>query len=1249
MATAASQEYVQKMFIAFLGRAGAPAGMDYYADLIDADEASGKAILFDDLFYSTEGQALLEGMETYEIVQFIFMNVLGREPELSGLIYWTNQIDNGVFNVSEAAAVIADSAANDADDLAVLTAKTSAADATTAYLRTASADDVAAYQANTASARESLANVATEADADAFDAAAEVGAIITGTTFSGTYTLKTTADVVVGGDGVDTVTGTVGGSAATFTSADKISDAFTGDGDILNLSGSGNVALNITTGVTGFETINLDLEKQMGSAFTVQDVGNDVTNLNLTVADETKVVGITVDGETRAELTGNFAGAIDTTNVTSLTVTNQEANKAFSVTGDVDLATITISGANDAGVTVTTDNDASTISISGVDGTNDAAEISAPGAVTLDANDVDLLTLSGNGAAVTFTMNDDRDLSDAKYTITGDQDVTISGANDAFDGNSFTDSSTAGATTIEITSGNDANLEEMGVLSGGLEIAGDLGESKITLATGNTVTISAAQGNDITLDGNDTAAGGELDVVMSKSSTGNLEFEDYETVRIDAGKNAISVVDIDTGANDALSIAGTSSFTANDIDAGTLGVSMSGDFTVTNDVTTTGAGESKIVITADSVLLDDVAAGSNDVITLTATNDIDVSTVDSGTATATLNAGTTVVATAITAGALDVDAGKSVTQSGAIDVDNLVAITAGTTVNTGTIAANDVDIDAGTTATIGAITTEGTTATVDINAGVVVASAITSNDVVIEATNDAGASTVTSITASGDITFNGGTFTQSAAGTIAAGSDGGILTIADTTITIADGNEVSADSILITGDGVVNLGNDVQTDLFNGKDATNDIDAEFQIGVSTGIEIYTGSGADDITANNDTIFSISTGEGNDTVTLTNADAVTLTTGAGVDSVTVTAITGTSGATSTIDTGGDGDTVTIENGVGSKGLTVNTGDGADTVTANDVSDNIVVNLGDGADSITTADATATDINADGGDDTITLGKDSDANVDGGTGTDTLVLANNDYSDDDLVISNIEVLDITAGNDVKLSAETFAGDNTFELVGTGNMTTSFITISATDSNDTTIDASGVSTDVDTAGSIVINGNGGDDVLTHNAYRGTIDGGAGNDTIDGKAGADIIIGGAGADDMTGGAGADDFKFGTGDNDVGLDAANNSMDTIRDFETGSDEVIISDFTGDWSLGGNEVDGSAMNDVGEVLELANDTLNTANTGGGRGEDIIIVQNAMGDGDTYVYIDANNDGDIGDGDILIIFEDATPVSGDFGP
>jgi Ca2+-binding RTX toxin-like protein len=311
-----------------------------------------------------------------------------------------------------------------------------------------------------------------------------------------------------------------------------------------------------------------------------------------------------------------------------------------------------------------------------------------------------------------------------------------------------------------------------------------------------------------------------------------------------------------------------------------------------------------------------------------------------------------------------------------------------------------------------------------------------------------------------------------------------------------------------------------------------------------------------------------------------------------------------------------------------------------VTANDVSSNITINLGAGDDSITTNDATATDINADGGDDTITVGADSDANVDGGEGTDTLVLASNDYSDDSLVISGIEKVDITAGNEADLSASTFAGDNTFELVGSGNLTTSFLTISAETANDTTIDASGVTTGVTTAASVNIDGNDGDDILTHNAYSGTISGGAGNDTISGNAGQDTIDGGTGADTMTGGADADTFMIGSGDNDIGIDVANNSMDTITDFVTGSDKVDISAFTVETDA--NDVSGATANDVAAVLTLANDTLTADTTKG-----VIIVTNAMGSGDSYIYIDADNDGDLDDNDILIIFEDATPADGDF--
>ena len=79
MATQASQDYVQKMFIAYLGRAAAQGALTYYGDLIDADSELGKAQLFDDLYNSAEGQAIYGAMSTDQVIEQIFQNSFNRE------------------------------------------------------------------------------------------------------------------------------------------------------------------------------------------------------------------------------------------------------------------------------------------------------------------------------------------------------------------------------------------------------------------------------------------------------------------------------------------------------------------------------------------------------------------------------------------------------------------------------------------------------------------------------------------------------------------------------------------------------------------------------------------------------------------------------------------------------------------------------------------------------------------------------------------------------------------------------------------------------------------------------------------------------------------------------------------------------------------------------------------------------------------------------------------------------------------
>ena len=78
----------------------------------------------------------------------------------------------------------------------------------------------------------------------------------------------------------------------------------------------------------------------------------------------------------------------------------------------------------------------------------------------------------------------------------------------------------------------------------------------------------------------------------------------------------------------------------------------------------------------------------------------------------------------------------------------------------------------------------------------------------------------------------------------------------------------------------------------------------------------------------------------------------------------------------------------------------------------------------------------------------------------------------------------------------------------------------------------------------GNTVINGSGNDlaNVLTGNTAANILNGGAGNDTL---------IGGLGSDTLTGGSGQDHFVFNT--------ALNGDVDTITDFSTGSDHLVLS------------------------------------------------------------------------------------------
>jgi hypothetical protein len=172
-----SGAYVQKIFIAYLGRPPAPAGLKFWAEFLDEDQELGKLTLFDNLYYSAEAEALYQNATVGDRVEQFFQFMYGRGPQPGGKNFWVDAINNGDVTVPESAAVIADSGGG--PDLAVLNAKQVAA----TKLTCAIGDDdtrLSAYRENIAAAQASIAKIITAEQAESYDGEAELARIIGG-------------------------------------------------------------------------------------------------------------------------------------------------------------------------------------------------------------------------------------------------------------------------------------------------------------------------------------------------------------------------------------------------------------------------------------------------------------------------------------------------------------------------------------------------------------------------------------------------------------------------------------------------------------------------------------------------------------------------------------------------------------------------------------------------------------------------------------------------------------------------------------------------------------------------------------------------------------------------------------------------------------------------------------------------------------------------------------------------------------
>ena len=168
-----------------------------------------------------------------------------------------------------------------------------------------------------------------------------------------------------------------------------------------------------------------------------------------------------------------------------------------------------------------------TINVDG-SGATDAATVKGAGHITLDTNagnQIEGITLAGNGAAAHFYFNDNND-APTTVTLSGDQSVTIEHLIARFAAmTSVTDSTTAGTTIAVISEATAANTDLKGIGTDQITLnnaAAFGGDHVLTVKDGMTINYAKAVAQTHSLDTDDGATTNTTAGSLTLNLTGAL-------------------------------------------------------------------------------------------------------------------------------------------------------------------------------------------------------------------------------------------------------------------------------------------------------------------------------------------------------------------------------------------------------------------------------------------------------------------------------------------------------------------------------------------------------------------------------------------------------------------------------------------------------------------------------------------------------------------------------------------------------
>jgi len=306
MANATSTQ-LQELYVAYFGRAADPTGLDYWTEQGTTTKAFAAHMHAQAEFQDAYGSKSVEAQ-----VNQIYKNLFDREADVTGLTYWTQQINLGVLKVAEIANDLIWAAQNNsgsADDKTALENRTNAAVAYTAEVKTSTAN-ILAYQPTTTDPWVAGDNI-TEGvtylsgiDKDTAHTASGITASVA--KFSATATdaakslvfTKDVIDALTGGSGDDTFTG----DNNTVTAADSATGG----------AGSDTLKLTNTLTLPDFSGIEaLELNNFTMAALNISDTDySDLTSLlydTSTVVASTLTLGANLTSVKLEDITGAAA------------------------------------------------------------------------------------------------------------------------------------------------------------------------------------------------------------------------------------------------------------------------------------------------------------------------------------------------------------------------------------------------------------------------------------------------------------------------------------------------------------------------------------------------------------------------------------------------------------------------------------------------------------------------------------------------------------------------------------------------------------------------------------------------------------------------------------------------------------------------------------------------------------------------------------------------------------------------------